>query len=61
MAGFSKTQLLLTLHVRVLLCRLCPMSSGTVLSGVVFGQHVQLILIFVIFLLGVFERQSLHQ
>jgi hypothetical protein len=37
----------LTLHV--CLCRLCPMSSGTELSAVIFGQHVHLILIFVIF------------
>jgi hypothetical protein len=35
MADFSKTQ---TLHVYI--CTLCPMSSGTELSAVVFGQHV---------------------
>jgi hypothetical protein len=47
MAGFSKTQLLPILHV--CLYRLCPMSSGTELSEVVFGQHVHPILILVIF------------
>jgi hypothetical protein len=47
MAGFSKTQLLPTLHV--CLCRLCPIFSGTELSAVIFGQHVRLILILVIF------------
>jgi hypothetical protein len=38
MAGFSKTQLLSTLHV--CLCRLRLMSSGIELSTVVFSQHV---------------------
>jgi hypothetical protein len=46
-AGFSKTQLLPTLHVY--LCWLCPMSSGTELSAVVFDQHVHPILLPVIF------------
>jgi hypothetical protein len=40
MAGFSKTQLLPTLHVYVIICRLCQMSSGTELPAVVFGPHV---------------------
>jgi hypothetical protein len=57
MAGFSKTQLLPTLHVCV--CRLCPMSLGTELSAVIFGQHVHMIFIPVIFLLKLFEGQSL--
>jgi hypothetical protein len=43
MAGFSKTQLLPTLHA--CLHKLCPMSSWTELSAVAFGQHVHLILI----------------
>jgi hypothetical protein len=47
MVGFRKTQLQPTLHV--CLCRLCPMSSGTELSSVVFGQHVRPIFILVIF------------
>jgi hypothetical protein len=47
MAGFSKTQLLPTLHVY--LCRLCPMTSGTKLSEVVFGQHFHPILTLVIY------------
>jgi hypothetical protein len=51
MDGFGKTQLLPTLHVH--LCRLCPMSSGTELSAVVFGQHLHPILILVIFSSGV--------
>jgi hypothetical protein len=51
MAGFSKTQLLLTVHIY--LCRLCPMSSGTELSAVVFGQHIHSFLILVIFSSGV--------
>jgi hypothetical protein len=54
MAGFSKTQLLPTLHVH--LCRPCPMSSGTELSAVVSGQHVRPILIFLIFSYGVVWR-----
>jgi hypothetical protein len=33
----------------VYLCRLCPMSSWTELSAVIFGQHVHLILILVTF------------
>jgi hypothetical protein len=47
MTDVGKTQLLPTLHVY--LCRLCPISSGRELSAVVFGQHVNLILILVIF------------
>jgi hypothetical protein len=47
MAGFSKIQLLPTLHVR--LHKLCPMSSGTEISAMVFGQHIHLTLILVIF------------
>jgi hypothetical protein len=35
------------------LCRLCPMSLGTELSAVIFGQHIHLILIPVIFSPGV--------
>jgi hypothetical protein len=55
-ASFIKTQLLPTLHLCV--CRLCPMSSGTELSAVVFGQHVHSILILVIlFLRGCLEGQ----
>jgi hypothetical protein len=50
MAGFSKTELLPTLHIQ---CRLCSMSSGRELSAVVFGQHVHLILILAIFSSGV--------
>jgi hypothetical protein len=57
MARFSKTQLLPTLHVCP--CRLCPMSSWTYLSTVVFGQSVHSILILLIFLLGLFAGQSL--
>jgi hypothetical protein len=49
MAGFSHTRLLPTLPVRICLYRLCPMSSGTKLAAVVFGQHVHPILILVIF------------
>jgi hypothetical protein len=47
MAGFSKIQLLPTLHVY--LYRFCPMSLETELSALIFGQHVHLILILVIF------------
>jgi hypothetical protein len=47
MAGFSKTQLLPTLHV--CLHKLCLMSSGTEISAIVFGQHIHLTLILVIF------------
>jgi hypothetical protein len=50
-AGFSKTQLLPTLHV----C-LCPMCSGTESLAVVFDQHVHPILIIVIFSSGVVWR-----
>jgi hypothetical protein len=59
MAGFIKTLLLPTLHRCV--CRLCLMSLGTEISAVVFGQHVHLILILAIFLLGLFEGQILQQ
>jgi hypothetical protein len=45
----------------VYLSRLCPMSSGTELSAVVFGQHIHLILILLIFYSGLFEGQSLQQ
>jgi hypothetical protein len=51
-------QLLLTLHV--CLCRLCPISSVTELSAVVFGQHIHLISFLVFFLLGLSEGQSLQ-
>jgi hypothetical protein len=34
-------------------CRLCPISSGTEISAVIFGQHVHLILIYAIFSSGV--------
>jgi hypothetical protein len=37
------------------------MSSGTELSAAVPGQHVHLILILAIFLLGLFEGESLQQ
>jgi hypothetical protein len=50
MVGFGKTQLP---TLRVCLCRLCLMSSGTELPAVVFGQHIHLILILVIFSSGV--------
>jgi hypothetical protein len=57
---FQQDQLLPTLNVYP--CRLCPMSSGTELSAMVFGQHVHPILILVIyFLLRLFEGQSLQQ
>jgi hypothetical protein len=48
--GFSKAQPLPTLHVY--LCRVCPMSSGSELSAVLFGQDVHAILILVIFSYG---------
>jgi hypothetical protein len=54
MAGFSKTQLLPILHL--CLCSLCPVSSGTELSAVVFGQNIHLILILIIFSSRVFRR-----
>jgi hypothetical protein len=54
MACFSKTQLLPTLHIY--LCRHCPMSSETELSAVVFGRHVHLILVLVIFSSEVVRR-----
>jgi hypothetical protein len=54
MAGFSKIQLLPTLHV--CLCSLCSTSSGTELSAGVFGQHIHLNLILVIFSSGVAKR-----
>jgi uncharacterized membrane protein len=47
MAGFSKTQLLPTLHV--CLYKLRQMSLGTEISAVVLCQHIPLILITVIF------------
>jgi hypothetical protein len=50
MARFSKTQLLLTLHIW------CTMSLGTELSAVVFGQYVHPILILVMFSSGVVWR-----
>jgi hypothetical protein len=40
----------------VCLCMLCPMSSGTELSAVLFGQHVHPILILVIFSYRVVSR-----
>jgi hypothetical protein len=52
MAGFNKTRLLPTLHI--CLCMLCPMSSGTELSAVVFDHYIQPMLILVIFSSGVF-------
>jgi hypothetical protein len=54
MAGFSKTQLLPTLHL--CLCMVCLMSSGTELSALVFGQHVHPLLILVNFSSGVVWR-----
>jgi hypothetical protein len=42
------------------LCRLCPVSSGIEFSAVVFGQHIHLFVIFIIFM-GLFEGQSLQQ
>jgi hypothetical protein len=51
MAAFSKIQLLSQLNVY--LCRVCPMSSVTELSTVVFCRHVHLILILVVFSSGV--------
>jgi hypothetical protein len=47
MAGFIKTQPLPTMHI--CLYRLCLMSLGTELLALVFGQHVQPILLFLIF------------
>jgi hypothetical protein len=54
MVGFSKTQLLPTLHV--CLCRVCLMSSGAQFSALIFGQHIHLILILVIFSYVVVRR-----
>jgi hypothetical protein len=54
MAGFGKTQLLHTLHVYI--CRLCSTFSERELSAVVFGQHIQLILILVINLVVYFTH-----
>jgi hypothetical protein len=51
MAGFSKTQ-----HVYA-----GSDALGTELSAVVFGQHIHLTLILMIFLLGLFEGLSLQQ
>jgi hypothetical protein len=36
----------------IYLCRLCPVSSGIGLSAVIFGQHIQLILILMLFFSG---------
>jgi hypothetical protein len=54
MASFSKAQLQLTLHIY--LCVLCPVFGGRELSAAVFGQHVHLILSFVIFAFGAVRR-----
>jgi hypothetical protein len=39
----------------------CPMSSGTELSAVAFGQHVHPIIILVILFLGLYEGQNSQQ
>jgi hypothetical protein len=54
MAGLSKNVLLPTLHV--CLYKLCVMSSGTEISAMVFGQHIHLTLILVIFSSVVLQR-----